>query len=137
MGMVNAANLTAGLDGVPMAELERRLADAKANNQPGRILRLETKIAEVKGDAPGLKKLKARLAANAPANPPASKVAKIKPGEREAIVREAYLRTLARKPTEIEAETASQHLAGSDDGAKGLRDLLWALLNTKEFITNH
>ena len=133
MGMMNAANPTAGLEDVAMAEIERRLADAKANNQPARIARLEARIAELKGDGAPLKRLKARLAANTPT----PKVAAIKPGDRDAIVREAYLRTLARKPTEAEAETAGQHLAGSPDGAKGLRDLLWALLNTKEFITNH
>ena len=137
MGMISAANPTAGLEDVPMVELERRLADAKANNQPVRIARLEARIAQWNGDEAPLTKLKARLAANGPANTPAPKVAGIKPADREAIVREAYLRTLTRKPTEAEAEAAGRHLAGSPDGAKGLRDLLWALLNTKEFITNH
>ena len=48
---IDRGNLTAGLEGVPLAELERRLADARANNQAVRILRLETRIAEIKGDA--------------------------------------------------------------------------------------
>ena len=138
---INPANLTAGLEGVPLAQLEMRLEDAKSNNQPYRILRLETKIAEVKGDEATLKELKAKAATLAPNNAPAAraltKVAAIKPADREAIVREAYLRTLTRKPTEAEVEAADHHLAGASDGSKGLRDLLWALLNTKEFITNH
>ena len=135
-----AANLTAGLEGVSLAQLENRLATAKANNNAVRVLRIEAKIAELKGDETALKSLKAKakaLAAVDQSAREASKVAPIEPAAQEAIVREAYLRTLARKPTEAEAEFARQYLAGSADGAKGLRDLLWALLNTKEFITNH
>jgi len=131
-GGMGGGNTTAGLENVPLAEVERRLADARANNQPGRIFRLETRIAEIKGTP------KPARHAN-PAGPAraAAKVARIAPADREAIVREAYLRTLSRHPNEAEAEAAAGYLARSDDGAKGLRDLLWALLNTKEFITNH
>jgi hypothetical protein len=53
------------------------------------------------------------------------------------VVREAYLRTLSRLPNEREADVAGKYFTESDDSSKGLRDLLWALLNTKEFITNH
>jgi hypothetical protein len=141
MGAVTPANITAGLEGVPLDGLLYRLDDAKASNQPLRILRLEMKIAEVKNDEAALKVLKAKLAKLVAANTqpprPAAKVAAISAADRPAIVREAYLRTLSRKPTDAEAEAAVEHLAGSTDGAKGLRDLLWALLNTKEFITNH
>jgi hypothetical protein len=139
-GGINPANITAGLEGVPLAQLEKRLENAKANNQAPRILRLETKIAEIKGDEPTLKALKAKAAgraANAPETRPAPKVTMLRPEEREGLIREAYLRTLARKPTVAEAVAANEYLAGSVDGARGLRDLLWALLNTKEFITNH
>jgi hypothetical protein len=52
-------------------------------------------------------------------------------------IEEAYLRTLNRLPDEREAAVAARYLTGSDEPAKGIRDLLWALLNTKEFITNH
>jgi hypothetical protein len=55
----------------------------------------------------------------------------------EALVREAYLRTVSRDPSASEAAVARKYLDQAGDEAKGLRDLLWALLNTKEFITNH
>lgn len=55
----------------------------------------------------------------------------------EALVREAYLRTLARQPDEEELARSLRHLSQSDDVLDRLRDLLWALLNTQEFITNH
>jgi Protein of unknown function (DUF1549)/Protein of unknown function (DUF1553) len=138
-GGFDPANITAGLEGVTLAQLETRLAAAKASNQTPRILRLEAKIAELKGDDATLKELKGKAAklARQAAAAPAAKVATIAPSDREGIVREAYLRTLTRHPTEAEAEAATLHLADSPDGGKGLRDLLWALLNTKEFITNH
>jgi hypothetical protein len=55
----------------------------------------------------------------------------------QSMIREAYLRTLGRNPEDKEFAVALDHLKQSKDEAKGLRDLLWALLNTKEFITNH
>lgn len=59
------------------------------------------------------------------------------PFEADAIVREAYLRTLGRTPTDAETRRALGYIAAAGDNAKGMRDLLWALLNTKEFVTNH
>ncbi len=50
---------------------------------------------------------------------------------------ESYLRALGRRPDASEQATAREHIAGAEDGIDGLRDLVWALLNTKEFMTNH
>jgi hypothetical protein len=55
----------------------------------------------------------------------------------EAIVREAFLRTVSRPPTAAEAKRCVSHILRVGDPAEGLRDLLWALLNTREFTTNH
>ncbi|MCA8986574.1 MAG: DUF1549 domain-containing protein [Planctomycetaceae bacterium] len=49
----------------------------------------------------------------------------------------AYLRTLNRFPTEQELETGVEAIHASSSRVQGMRDLLWALLNTKEFIVNH
>ncbi len=54
-----------------------------------------------------------------------------------ALVREAYLRTLSRPPTPVELSRSSRHLTEAGSLTEGMRDLLWALLNTQEFITNH
>jgi hypothetical protein len=60
------------------------------------------------------------------------------PPEREAqLVREAYLRIVGRFPSESEVANAEHYLAGAPSTATGLRDVLWALLNTKEFVVNH
>ncbi len=52
-------------------------------------------------------------------------------------IQQAYLRTFSRPPTASELDTARQHVHQAADAASGLRDLLWALLNSKEFILNH
>jgi hypothetical protein len=52
-------------------------------------------------------------------------------------IEEAYLRTLSRKPTESEASKAAQFVHEQENQIDGLRDVMWALLNTKEFIVNH
>jgi hypothetical protein len=53
------------------------------------------------------------------------------------LIREAYLRTVCRPPTNDEMEIARKYLDESRSPLAGLRDVLWALINTKEFITNH
>ena len=53
------------------------------------------------------------------------------------IVKNAYLRTLSRYPDESESQTALSHINRADDIEAGIRDLMWALLNTKEFVVNH
>jgi hypothetical protein len=53
------------------------------------------------------------------------------------IVERAYLRTLTRYPRDEEVDAATEYLAASSDLRSGLQGLMWALLNTKEFIVNH
>ena len=57
--------------------------------------------------------------------------------EPELLIREAYLRTLSREPSPTEQARARQHLHATPTPLEGLSDVLWALLNTQEFITNH
>lgn len=61
-------------------------------------------------------------------------VAKSKSGNRDDLIRQAWLRTLNRQPDEREFAVSRKHLDGNATG--GLRDLMWALLNTKEFLVN-
>ncbi len=53
------------------------------------------------------------------------------------LVRQAYLRTLSRPPQAEELARAKQHIEDAEATTDGVRDLLWALMNTKEFIVNH
>ncbi|AMV32423.1 hypothetical protein VN12_09880 [Pirellula sp. SH-Sr6A] len=50
---------------------------------------------------------------------------------------EAYLRTLSRYPEPTEMRIAMEAIQKADSPVQGLSDLLWALINSKEFILNH
>ncbi len=52
------------------------------------------------------------------------------------LIRTAWLRTVNRLPTESEQRRATRHLENAASLSDGVRDLLWALINTKEFILN-
>jgi hypothetical protein len=54
----------------------------------------------------------------------------------EELVRQAYLRVLSRVPDGREVGVAMSYLKDAPDTSAGLRDLMWALLNTKEFVIN-
>jgi len=64
------------------------------------------------------------------------KVAQQVPGADE-IVKQAYLRTLSRYPTEQELVQCVKYINESKDTINGVRGVLWALINTKEFVVNH
>jgi hypothetical protein len=53
------------------------------------------------------------------------------------VVEELFLATLSRPPDGREARAALQHVRGKKDRAKAFTDVLWALINTREFILNH
>jgi hypothetical protein len=54
-----------------------------------------------------------------------------------ALIEEAYLRTLSRMPSASEIERSYASIAQAESPTRGLSDLLWALINSKEFILNH
>lgn len=54
----------------------------------------------------------------------------------EAIVDELYLAAYSRLPTADEKQTSIGYISGSMDQAKGAQDVLWALLNSREFLFN-
>ena len=49
----------------------------------------------------------------------------------------AYLAAYSRKPTDEERQTVKQILGASADEREGYAGLLWTLLNSSEFVTNH
>jgi hypothetical protein len=53
------------------------------------------------------------------------------------IVEELYLATLSRPPDDDERRFALHHVSQSADRRAGLTDVVWALVNTREFIANH
>jgi hypothetical protein len=55
----------------------------------------------------------------------------------DELVEEAFLATLSRLPKELEKADAVEHLKTAKTRAEGVTDLVWALVNTREFILNH
>jgi hypothetical protein len=86
-------------------------------------------------DAARIKEDKSRMMQQAKAN------ARIKPEmnteDQKKLVEELYMRSLSRRPTAAESEQAVQHLGEASSIAEGMRDMLWVVVNTKEFLINH
>lgn len=55
----------------------------------------------------------------------------------DQIVQQAYLRTLSRYPDDDETQIAVSYIVESDNPTNGIEGLMWALVNTKEFIISH
>jgi len=53
------------------------------------------------------------------------------------VVEEVYLRTLSRLPTSFELEKSRNAIAVAENPLNGISDVLWVLINSKEFILNH
>jgi hypothetical protein len=53
------------------------------------------------------------------------------------IVDDLFLATLSRFPDEFERREALRHVRAKGDRKVGFVDLVWALVNTREFILNH
>lgn len=53
------------------------------------------------------------------------------------ILDELYLATLSRQPDDDERAFLIRHVAEEADRTEALVDIVWALVNTREFVTNH
>ena len=52
-------------------------------------------------------------------------------------IEELYRTALGRRPTEAELKRTLAHVESAPDKQKAVEDVLWALLNSKEFMYNH
>jgi hypothetical protein len=55
----------------------------------------------------------------------------------DEVLRELYLATLSRPPSEREWQINFRHVRGAADRRKAWEDVQWALLNTNEFLLRH
>jgi hypothetical protein len=53
------------------------------------------------------------------------------------VIKELYLRCLARVPTDKEMTKLKGYFGNGKNDEQVLTDIFWALLNSKEFIFNH
>jgi hypothetical protein len=55
----------------------------------------------------------------------------------DEIVEELFLASLSRFPDRTERQEALDHVRFTTDRKAALADVVWALINTREFILNH
>jgi hypothetical protein len=65
------------------------------------------------------------------------KLARDKKLSDQELVEELFLAALSRFPTDEERSSAMEHLKETKDRQEATTDLMWALINTREFILNH
>jgi hypothetical protein len=53
------------------------------------------------------------------------------------MIGELYLTALSRTPTAAERKRLSDYIDNAKDKQRAVEDVLWALLNTREFMFNH
>jgi hypothetical protein len=58
-------------------------------------------------------------------------------GDHAGAVQEIYLTALSRQPSQRETERMIAHVTRRGDAAAGYGDVMWALLNCAEFVSNH
>ena len=117
-------------------QLKKNLARVEQND--GKSARIEAMKKEIaKREAELAKKVpetttrETTTVAEKPAEKPAESF------DAKAVIRQAYLRSLSRYPTAAESARAEKYFEETGDPARGAKDLLWTLINTKEFIVNH
>jgi hypothetical protein len=125
----------------PAADAARQL-----QSQRKQIESIRTRLTQLKnsGDREAAQRLEKRLAvlqneiqrlAKKPAGGPEPIAAAT--ADLEFVVRQAYLRTVSRYPADEELRKSVSYIEQAQDPVAGVRDVLWALLNTKEFVVNH
>jgi len=121
-------------------DLEREIASlkdrAKELRKSGKSDQVKTLLREMRSAEEKLARLNRETPANSSNNEPAEALAVPVELQRK-LVQEAYLRTVSRFPNEAELSRAVQHVSQAPSLQTGVRDILWALLNTKEFVINH
>lgn len=109
---------------------EARLEQLKKKGDEKAAQELEKRIAEYK----------ARFAKDAKDAKPAAEGAKPQApmmADAESVIKDAYLRTLSRLPTDEELGKSKAFINTCETADEAARGLIWALINTKEFIVNH
>jgi hypothetical protein len=114
-------------------QLENRLTELERRGKADKVKKVQAQLASLRGDR---KKKQSQQSDITKARELASRMSSL---DRVQLIETAYLRTLSRRPTDSEISRSLRHFdeSGQPSLARGVRDLLWALLNSKEFILNH
>lgn len=120
-------------------QAENRLKLLRENGKKEQIAKLSARLEQLKTQARAAKAnaRTAKVHGNDKRETTGSKTVAPPKWDTTKVIREAYARTLCRMPCDDEIQRAQTHFKDAEDPISGTRDLLWALVNTKEFITNH
>ena len=124
-----------------LEKVESRLSEAKAKGQSQLVSTLEERKQQMLKQKQKMENM----------NPAAAKIAESRntatesPGSAARMTEEqalwvtenAYLRSLSRKPNASELSIAVNYLRSESNPTTATENLIWSLLNTKEFIINH
>lgn len=113
-------------------QAERQIKQLKEEGKTDEAAKIERRLADVRQELKAAQEKSDRETEAAKPTPPAA--ASLNTDE---LVREMYVRTLSRHPNDAEMSKTREYLTEAKDPVSGVRDVLWALLNTKEFIVNH
>ncbi len=126
-----------------LAKIEARLADAKAKGQDQLVSTMEERKrqilkqqAKVESLNPSLSKGKERDDSSS-ASTDSNSSDRMTEEQALWVTEQAYLRSLSRKPNASELDIAVNSLRSESNPTAATENLIWSLLNTKEFIINH
>ncbi|MCD6048860.1 MAG: hypothetical protein K0Q55_263, partial [Verrucomicrobia bacterium] len=126
-------NQNAGPEVTKAADELRKTRATRENLKKRRQMHLEKGTAtEVQ-----LKQVEAQIAATEEKEKQLVVTAKPPAINQDEVITEIYLRTVSRFPTTAEMKLAKEDLAAAKDPVDGVRDVLWAMLNSREFLVNH
>ena len=57
--------------------------------------------------------------------------------DNDQVIKELYLAALSRFPTDEEMRIQAEHVGQAPSRSAGMRDVLWSLLNVREFVFIH
>jgi len=117
----------------------RKRLEAAIKSVERKIDRLKKlgKTEQIKALEDELLTLRTRISPQTPSGTSSSAVAGLDPTQIKELISVAYLRTLSRYPDADELNVTQKYIAESETPLVGLKGVMWALVNTKEFIVNH
>lgn len=127
------------LNGSNTAEAKKTEAEVRRARATRDNLKKRRQMLTAKGDAKAedLKKVDEQIAATEEKEKALTETPKTSVLNQDEIIQEIYLRTVSRFPTADEMTKAKEDLAAARDQVDGVRDVLWAMLNAREFLVNH
>lgn len=124
-----------------VAQLTERIKQLQSDGNIERAKRVTARLEELKRRPTAVSRVVAQRGrpqeAGASRVPPQYPPIKLTADKKAQLIRTAYLRTLSRYPDNHETERALGYWKDTDNVLGALRDLVWALVNTEEFIVNH